>query len=103
MRGQPPPDGLNGAELGEYWGLFYLYRLYYGGALSREEASKHKRRLLADFQRVRDGMAAREKLLAHTVALWRSIGRYTAACRKNPTQENALALCDAIHGFLREE
>lgn len=103
MRGEPMPEGLCLPEQWGYKALRQTYREFYGEALPREAASREKRLIVAE---IRGGLAAKafaDKLTEHHVRVLRGAEAAKAACRKDPTPENALRLCDVLDGLERME
>lgn len=101
MNGEPMPPNLNGVEQCEFLGLTYLYKLYKSGTISREDAAKEKRIMLASFDRYEKMLKFSQKGIEYTINLWSTIGRYNKEYNDNRTLKNADALSKAIHGVLR--
>lgn len=99
----PVPDGLSMFDECGYRILSEIYTLYQHGTITREQAIDRKRKLKAralkeiQEENFRDNTAyEREKIL-------RLSEQARARARKEPTEENCLALVDTIDGILKNE
>lgn len=101
MKGEQIPRGLSGVEQGKFWGLSYLYKLYRGGYISREDAAAEKNRLLAAFKKAERMMEFQRRLTEYTAGLWRTVGACNRAYHQERTLEHADALSAAVYGQLR--
>ena len=100
---EPVPDGLSMFDECGYRILSEIYTLYQHGTITREQAIDRKRKLksraLKEIQEdnFRDNTAyEREKIL-------RLSEQARTRARKEPTEENCLALVDTIDGILKNE
>jgi len=102
-RHEPVPEGMSLFDEGGYRILSDIYALYQKGTITREQAIDQKRKLKAralkeiQLDNFRDNTAyEREKIL-------RLSEQARAKARKDPTEENCLALVDTIDGILKNE
>ena len=102
QRGAEPPDGLPLADMMAYTALRNIYGAYREKRVDREQASREKRRLRREWEKAKEAEAFAGKLAAHHTRLIRAVERAVCDCRKEPTPENAVRLCDVIDGFERE-
>ena len=100
---EPVPDGLPMFDECGYRILSEIYALYQHGTITREQAIDKKRKLKAralkeiQLENFRDNTAyKRENIL-------RLSEQARARARKEPTEENCLALIDTIDGILKNE
>ena len=99
MRGDEMPDGLALPDQMAYTALRNIYSAYNSKALSREAARLEKRRLVRQYENVKESWAFWEKLSRHHTKILKESEAAKNACRKNPTPENALLLCDVMDGL----
>lgn len=100
-QGAPAPDGLSLSDRSVYRELRALYREVFAGHLTREQAGREKRLLRREWEKAKEAEAFAAKQAAYHVRLRRRVEQSLSACRKNPSRENALRLCDAIDGLER--
>ena len=100
---EPVPDGLSMLDECGYRILSEIYALYQHETITREQAIDKKRKLKAralkesQLDNFRDNTAyEREKIL-------RLSEQARTRARKEPTQENCLALVDTVDGILKNE
>lgn len=99
----PPPEGLSLADLMAYSGLRNIYRAFRAGDISRDRAREEKRQLRREWEKAKEAEALERKLLDYHVRLIRGTELAIIRCRKDPTAENALYLCNVLDGFERPE
>lgn len=99
MRGDEMPDGLSLPDQMAYTALRNIYTLYHQGHLGREMAAMEKRRLRMEYEKACETWAFWDKLAKHHVRVTKDSEAAKNACRKNPTPENALLLCDVLDGL----
>lgn len=97
--GMDMPEGLPLADQMAYTTLRNIYGAYREKRLSREHASREKRLLRRKWEQVKEAEAFERKLMDHHARLIRLVERAACACRKEPTPENAVRLCDAVDGL----
>ena len=71
--------------------------------MGREQAVREKRVVLRQWEQAREAEALERKLLDYHVRLIRGTELAIIRCRKDPTAENALYLCNVLDGFERPE
>ena len=101
-RGAEMPDGLCLPDQMAYAALRSIYRDFHEKRLDREQAGQEKRLLRRSWEKAKEAEAFGRKLTDHHVRLIRAVESATCACRKDPTPENALRLCNVIDGLERE-
>ena len=99
QRGADMPDGLKLADQMAYAALRSIYHDFHEKRMDRGQASREKQLLRRSWEKAKEAEAFSDKLTAHHVRLIRATERVVCACRKDPTPENALRLCDAIDGL----
>lgn len=100
-RGADMPEGLDLSDMKAYTTLRNIYGAYREKRMAREQASQEKRLLRREWEKAKEAEAFDRKLTDHHVRLIRAVERAACACRKDPTPENALRLCDVIDGLER--
>lgn len=103
MRGDALPEGLELWDQMAYLSLRSLYRDYHEKRLDRETASAEKRRVFGAWEQAKRAAEFDRKLQDYHVRLIRGAERAVCRCRKEPTEANALYLCDVLDGFERPE
>ena len=73
--------------------------MYSNKTISRDRAAAEKQRVRVQWEKTTGAMEFDRKLTAHHVEVLRNTEAAKTACRKNPTPENALRLCNAIDGL----
>lgn len=101
MRGDEMPDGLPLPDQMAYTTLRNIYQAYSRKTISREAATAEKMRLRREYQMAKDQWAFWDSLAQHHVKVIRNTEAANTACRKNPTPENALRLCNVLDGIER--
>lgn len=99
MRGDEMPDNLPLPDQMAYTTLRNIYSAYYSKAISREAASLEKRRLVRQYENAKETWAFWDKLAAHHASILKDSEKARTLCRKNPSPENVLLLCDVIDGI----
>ena len=103
MQGAEMPDGLSLYDQMAYLSLRSLYRDYHEKRLDRETASAEKRRVFGAWEQAKRAAEFDRLLQDYHVRLIRGVERAVTGCRKEPTEANALYLCDVLDGFERPE
>lgn len=98
-RGERVPEGLSLADMSAYTALRNIYGAYQGKRLDREQAAYEKDLLRREWCRAKDAESFERRLNGWHVRLRRAIERAACDCRKEPTAENALRLCDVVDGL----
>jgi len=99
----PLPEGLSLADRMAYSALRNIYRAFHAGDIGRDRAGEEKQRLRRAWEQARESEAFERKLCAYHTRLIRGVERAACRCRKEPTAENALYLCDVLDGIERPE
>lgn len=98
-RGAPVPDGPGLADRMAYTTLRGIYWQFYDGKISQEQAGAEKNQLWHDWAQAKKAEAFERKLTDYHVRLIRASEQAVSRCRKDPTAENALYLCDVLDGI----
>lgn len=96
MRGEMPENDTL-LNTGGCWKLGQIYREF-NAADRTPEARQHCQRKKAELRREWEFDA---RLTAHHAAVTKATEILKAKVRKNPTPENAILLCDALDGLLK--
>lgn len=99
MHGEELPEGLSLPDQMAYTCLRNIYSMYYNKTISRDRAAAEKQRVRVQWEKAVGAMEFDRKLTAHHVEVLRDTEAAKTACRKNPTPENALRLCNAMDGL----
>lgn len=102
MRGEEMPDGLDLADQMAYTSMRNIYYLYQKKAISRDQASAEKRQIRRKWKISKDAIEFASKMAEFQSRQLKLTELAKTACRKNPTPENALRLCDVLDGIERE-
>ena len=101
--GGPMPPCLPTAEQNAFQAVAYLYARYNAKAISKEQAATEKARIKAslkdeiDMENFKDNLAYQRQLILRNTEMAR------AKCRRDPSSENAVALCDAIDAVMKDD
>ncbi len=99
MGGRMVPEGLSLADRMAYSALRSVYYDFHEKRIDREQAAKEKRLLRREWEKAKEAEAFERKLAEYHVRLIRAAERAVCACRKEPTPENAVRLCNVIDGL----
>lgn len=99
MRGEELPEGLSLPDQMAYTCLRQIYASYYSKTISRGRAAAEKQRVRLQWDQLVSEMELGRKLTAYHVLVIRGSEAAKAACRKDPTPENALQLCNVLGGL----
>lgn len=99
IRGGPLPEGLGLPDQLAYLSLRQIYRSYREEAISREEAVREKRLVRRSWEQAAGALAFSDRLTRRHAQILRGTEAAKTACRKGPTVENALRLCDVLDGL----
>lgn len=99
QRGDEMPDGLEYPDQVLYQALAYLYARYRMKAITREQASIEKKKLLDEYELYK----FRDSLEKEWVEIIRITELARAAFRKNPSVENGWDLIKIIEGRKKHE
>ena len=101
--GEPMPPCLPTAEQKAFQAIAYLYARFRTDSISREQAVEEKRRIKASLldeintENFKDNLAYQRQLILRDSEMAKIV------CRKEPTPENAIALCDRIDAIQRDD
>lgn len=98
-RGDPMPDGLHLYDQQAYQALVLLYARYYRKEIPREQASLEKQKIRIALQAAYESDNFRDNLCFYHEKLNRMTETAKTLCRKDPTPENAIKLCDVLDGL----
>ncbi len=101
IHGDPMPAGLSLADQMAYTSLRQIYHSYRAKTISREQAAREKILVRRSYDKAVDDQAFADKLTRHHVRVLKDSEAAKAACRKDPTPENARQLCDVLDGLER--
>lgn len=99
MQGGEMPDGLSLPDQLAFTALRNIYDAYHKKLITREMAAAEKRRLRRTYTVARESLEFQDKLADHRARQLRDTEAAKTACRKDPTPENALRLCNALDGL----
>ena len=102
MHGEELPDGLSLPDQMAYTCLRNIYFLYYNKTISRDQAAAEKQRVRVQWERAASAAEFERKLSVHHARVIRETEAAKTACRKDPTAENALRLCNVMDGLTHE-
>ena len=97
------PDGLSLPDQMAFTALRNIYDAYHKKIISREMAAAEKKRIRREWTVLKERWEFGERLADHRARILHGTEVAKTACRKNPTPENALRLCDVIDGLILEE
>ena len=101
MRGEPMPDGLSLVDQMAYTAMRNIYKAYRSKYLSREQAAAEKQKVRLTYVRAVEREKFQNKITEYHVRLIKASEGAKCACRKNPSPENAIWLCDVMDGIKR--
>lgn len=93
------PEDLSLADMMAFTTLRNIYGAYREKRVDRDTASREKFFMRREWEKAKEAEAFDRKLTDHHVQLIRAVEQAACACRKDPTPENALRLCDVIDGL----
>lgn len=103
MRGDEIPDGLSLPDQMAYTSVRNIYWAYHNKLISRDAAAAEKRRIRRAYEQNSESWAFWSRLADHHARVLRDTEAAKTACRKNPTPENAVHLCNVLDGIKRME
>lgn len=101
--GEPMPTCLPTAEQNAFQAMAHLYARFNAKAITKEQAATEKGRIKAslkdeiNLENFRDNLAYQRELILRNTEMAK------IACKKNPTPENAITLCDTIDAIQRDD
>ncbi len=99
MSGEEMPDGMPLPDQMAYAALRNIYRSYHDKTISRDTAAAEKRRLRREYEQAKGSWEFWSRLVAHHAGVMKDTEAAKTACRKDPSAENALNLCNVIDGL----
>lgn len=99
MHGEEMPDGLRLPDQEAYTSMRNVYYLYRQKVLSRDQASAEKRQIRREWKLSKDAAEFASKTAEFRSRQLKLTELAKTVCRKNPTPENALRLCDVLDGI----
>lgn len=101
MRGEPMPEGLSLPEQMAYPAIRDIYGAYHEKRISRDQGEREKALVIRELRKMLETWNFWSKLIAAQAKQNRDAEAALTACRKNPTPENALHLCNVLDGLER--
>lgn len=99
MRGDEMPDGLPLPDQMAYTAMRNIYWSYHNKIISRDVAAAEKRRIRREYEQNSELWEFWSRLADHHARVIRDTEPAKTACRKNPTPENAVHLCNVLDGL----
>lgn len=99
MHGEELPDGLSLPDQMAYTCLRHIYAMYYSKTISRDRAAAEKQRVRRAWQSMSEQIDYESKLALQRAQILRDTETAKTDCRKDPSPENALRLCNALDGI----
>ena len=99
MHGEELPDGLSLPDQMAYTCLRHIYAMYYSKTISRDRAAAEKQRVRRAWQSMSEQIDYESKLALQRAQILRDTETAKTACRKDPSPENALFLCNELDGM----
>lgn len=99
MNDEPMPEGLDLVDQMAFQTLRGIYHALKKGTIERPVAYREKMELVKTYRTNKGRIELWQRCIASHTKQVRATENAKAACRKNPTPENALRLCDAIDGI----
>lgn len=99
MNGAEMPGGLPLPDQMAYTTLRNIYRAYHDKTISRDMAAAEKQRLRREYEQMSEVWAFQGRLADHHSRILRDTEAAKTACRKSPTPENAVRLCNVLDGL----
>jgi hypothetical protein len=99
MEGDRMPDGLPLAEQKFFQTMSFLYARFRNKMITPEAASVEKKQAYMALNREQKEETFKDNLVYHTERLNRMTESVKAKCRKNPSAEACIELCDVLDGF----
>lgn len=101
--GEPMPPCLPTAEQNAFQAIAYLYARYNAKTISKEQAAADKARIKASLKDEIDMENFRDSLCYQQSLMIRGSEMAKIECRKNPTPENAIKLCDCMDAIRKDD
>jgi hypothetical protein len=101
--GDPMPPCLPTAEQNAFQAIAFLYARYNAKSISKEQAAADKARIKASLKDEIETENFRDNLAYQREMIMRQTEMALIACRKEPTPENAIFLCDSIDAIQKDD
>ena len=102
MRGDEMPDRLTLPDQMAYTAIRNIYDAYHKKIITRDTAVAEKLRIRRVYEQAKKTMEFESGLADYRSRQFRETEAAKSACRKKPTPENAIFLCDVLDGIERK-
>lgn len=99
MQGNPMPEGLDLVNQLAYVAMRHIYRSYYAKFITREQGTREKKMIQKTYSDAVKDMDFADRVNQKHIQVLKGTELAASACRKEPTPENALRLCDVLVGL----
>ncbi len=103
MRGDEMPDGLPLPDQMAYTSMRNIYWAYHNKIINRDMAAAEKCRIRREYEQMSESWAFWGRLADHHARILRDTEAAKTVCRKSPTPENSILLCDVLDGIAHLE
>lgn len=93
------PEGLPLPDQMAFTAMRNIYDAYRKKIITKDMAAAERRRLRRTYTVARETLEFQDKLADHRARQLRDTEAAKTACRKDPTPENALRLCNVLDGL----
>lgn len=101
MRGDELPDRLTLVDQMAYTAMRNIYQAYERRYITREAAAAEKQKVRMAYERSEAEERHQRELAFFQAERTKAVEGAVCHCRKAPTPENALFLCDVLDGLVR--
>ena len=101
--GEAMPTCMPTPEQNAFQAIAYLYARFRAKAIGKEQAAEEKARIKASLMDELAMETFKDNLAYQREMILRQSEMAKIACRKDPTPENAIALCDTIDAIIKDE
>lgn len=98
-RGYGMPDGLSLPDQMAFTAMRHIYFLYQNRTISRVQAASEKQMIRREYEKAIKIFESEDKMCRYHARLLRDTEAAKTTCRKSPTSENTLRLCDVLDGL----
>lgn len=95
------PDGLPLADQMAYTTMRNIYAAHHRKQLPREVAVAEKQKVIRAYEQAKEAEAFQNRLAQYQARQRKAAEAAATACRKDPTPENAIRLCNVLDGLER--
>lgn len=99
QRGNPVPDFVLLPDQMAYTAMRNILTAVKRGTISKRQATAERAAIRLQYDRAMEQIAFDKKLTDHHVRILKETELACSECRKNPTPENAIRLCNIIDGI----